>query len=78
MITSLLTSKIARIGVAITGVLALVGLFAYEQQATGARKIIEKSRTEAKKRNEKSAKIRKKAKAPGAADRLLRDYCRDC
>ena len=78
MIFSFFASKYARAGAVVAFLLGLAGWFAYDQQRVGARKVLEKSRTEAKRRNAKSAKIRKEARKPGAADRLLRDYCRDC
>lgn len=78
MILSWLSSKFARIGIGVATVAALVGMFAYDQQKVGARKVEDKSRAEAKIRNVKSKQIRQKAKEPGAAARLLRDYCRDC
>ncbi len=41
-------------------------------------RVVTKSKKVAKKRNAKAAKIRRKARRPGAAERLLRDACRDC
>lgn len=50
----------------------------YHHQKKGAAKVIEKSIEAGRKINRANAKVRKDAQRPGAAGRLLRDYCRDC
>lgn len=62
---------------------ALVGLVALSinnswQRHKGAERIITNSIEWGKAANERNAKIREKVKAPGAAERVLRNYCRDC
>lgn len=62
---------------------ALVGLVALSinnswQRHKGAERIITNSIERGKAANERNAKIREKVKAPGAAERVLRNYCRDC
>ena len=62
---------------------ALVGLVALSinnavQRSKGAAAVVTGSIEKAKAANERNAKVREKAKQPGAADRLLRDSCRDC
>lgn len=62
---------------------ALVGLVALSinnswQRHKGAEQIITNSIEHGKAANERNAKIREKVKAPGAAERVLRNYCRDC
>jgi len=48
------------------------------QRHKGAERIITHSIEYGKAANERNAKIREKVKAPGAAERVLRDFCRDC
>jgi hypothetical protein len=42
------------------------------------KRFVEKSVKEGRARNAKAEKVREKSRQPGAADRLLREYCRDC
>ncbi len=53
----------------------IVGVKAYRK---GGEAVIEASKVEGKKNEKLAAKAHEKAKAPGAADRLRRDSCRDC
>lgn len=48
------------------------------QRKKGAEQIITQSIAKGKAANEQNAKIRAQVKAPGAAERVLRDFCRDC
>lgn len=48
------------------------------QRSVGAEQVITNSIQRGKAANETNAKIREQAKTPGAAERLLRDSCRDC
>lgn len=62
---------------------ALVGLVALGvnnawQRKKGAEQVITSSIEKAKAANERNARIREKTKAPGAPERVLRDFCRDC
>lgn len=71
----------ARIGVIVAAVVALFGLRAWDistQQAKGAAKVVEASKQVGAKANAESEKARRAAAAPGAAERLRRDACRDC
>lgn len=54
---------------------SIVGVKAYRK---GGEAVIERSKTQGKINAQKSAKAHEKARTPGAADRLLRDSCRDC
>ena len=72
-----------RIGILVAGVVALVGLRAWDvsnQQAKGAAKVVEVSKKEGVKANAKNDEVRRAAAAPGAAERLRRDksVCGDC
>jgi len=44
----------------------------------GATEVVAAAKEASKENAEKSRKAHEKARAPGAADRLLRDACRDC
>lgn len=61
----------------VVGLIALKSYGLYEQRV-GARKVVEKSKIEGKKRNANAQRKHAEARKPGAADRLLRDSCRDC
>lgn len=62
---------------------ALVGLVALGvnnawQRQKGANQVITSSIEQGKAINEKNARVRERAKEPGAFERLLRNSCRDC
>jgi predicted small secreted protein len=44
----------------------------------GATEVVAEAKQQSKKNAEQSRKAHEKARAPGAADRLRRDSCRDC
>lgn len=74
-------SLIVRCAIVGSAVLAFVGGVAYYnemQKMKGEARVIERSKTASKANAEKSRKAHEKARQPGAADRLLRDSCRDC
>jgi hypothetical protein len=48
------------------------------QRHKGAAAVVEASKEKAKVANAKNEIVRRKAREPGAADRLLRSDCRDC
>lgn len=50
----------------------------YYQQKKGAAMAVERSIKHGEEINRENAKVRREARKPGAAERLLRDYCRDC
>lgn len=62
---------------AAVGLVAL-GINNHFQRQKGANEIITQSIERGNQANERNAAIRQKAKAPGAAERVLRDFCRDC
>lgn len=69
------------VGRVVAGV--LVGFVALQvnnavQRGKGAAMVYEDAKREGRQINAKNEAIRQKAKQPGAADRLLRDSCRDC
>jgi hypothetical protein len=69
------------VGRVVAGV--LVGFVALQmnnavQRGKGAAMVYEDAKREGRQINAKNETIRQKAKQPGAADRLLRDSCRDC
>lgn len=53
----------------------IVGVKAYRK---GGEAVIERAKEQGKVNAEKSRKAHEKARQPGAADRLMRDSCRDC
>lgn len=68
------------IGVSV-GLSVLVGscvMRDHKQQAKGAARVVEASQKQGAKANAESEKVRRAAAAPGAAERLRRDACRDC
>jgi hypothetical protein len=80
-IAALLAGWPARLGVIAAAVAALVGLRAWDistQQAKGAAKVVEASQKQGAKANAKNDEVRRAAAAPGAAERLRRESCRDC
>lgn len=62
---------------AVVGLVAL-GINNSWQRKKGAEQVITSSIQKAKAINERNARIREKAKQPGAFERLLRNSCRDC
>ena len=81
MIWSLLMGWIARRGI-MMGVIAAVGagvLFwdhrrAERHRDEGKREVVDASKKAGKRRNEKVAKIRRRIRRDGAADRLFKEY----
>jgi hypothetical protein len=52
--------------------------FAIHYEHKGAAAVIQKSKLEGQKINEKNRSITDRAREPGAFDRLRKDSCRDC
>jgi hypothetical protein len=77
MVTFLLNPW-ARAVAAVGGVFVIWFAFASHYEGKGARKVIAASKIEGAKNAEKSAQHHSAARKPGAAERLLKDSCRDC
>lgn len=60
------------------GVFIFLGIFAYDQRQRGAEKVFAQSKQEGKKINAKNSEVFSRAGKPGAADRVLKRFCRDC
>jgi hypothetical protein len=75
-------TKIGKMAVAALAVLALFGTWLWRHdvkvEARGETKVIERSKEAGKKAHAKARKAHEAARAPGAAERLLADSCRDC
>lgn len=70
-----------KLGTAIGIVLTLMGSCAlrdHKLRKEGAANVVADAKERGKANAEKSRKAHQKAREPGAADRLLRDSCRDC
>jgi hypothetical protein len=52
--------------------------YAFYERGVGKEQLREESRKAGKIINAKNEKVRKAAKEPGAAERLLKESCRDC
>lgn len=65
----------------LAGVVAFVG-WSYAQRSIGrtegAQTVVTDIQTQTEKTNAKVRKARASARAPGAAGRVLKEYCRDC
>ena len=71
----------ARLAVGAALCLALVSWRAYDihnQRAIGAEKVVVAAKEHGAKANEKSEAARAAAERPGAAERVLKSFCRDC
>lgn len=82
-IASYLIGWRAKAAVIAAGVVALIGLRAWDisnQRAKGAAIVVEASKAAGAEANAKSEKVRLRAREPGAADRLRKDRatCPDC
>ena len=74
-------SLLARIGIAAGFVAVVVGSCSLRDASLrkeGAASVVATAKEQGKANAERSRKAHEKARAPGAADRLLRDSCRDC
>ena len=74
---SLLWRAASVLGV-IFAVWALVAVYNESQRMKGEARVVERSKEQGKANAKKADKAHERARAPGAADRLLRDACRDC
>lgn len=76
-----LKANIFRVAATSTVIAALVGscmLRDASLRKEGAARVIATAKEQGKANAERSRKAHEKAREPGAADRLLRDSCRDC
>jgi len=81
MITFSGLSLLARLAIAaVIVIVSIGGIAAYNesQKRKGEARVIERSKTQGKINERKSRKAHERAGAPGSAERLLRDACRDC
>lgn len=62
----------------VVSVLGGVHFYNESQRMKGEARVVERSKQKGKDNARKSAKVHQKAREPRAADRLLRDHCRDC
>jgi hypothetical protein len=70
-----------KLGTAIGIVLTLMGSCAlrdHKLRKEGAERVVATSKIEGKKNADKARKAHERARTPGAAERLLKDSCRDC
>lgn len=77
MITWLLSPIGRSAGIALA-ILAFLGMFALDQRSRGKASLIADSKQEAKKINAKNADVFDRAERPGASQRVLERFCRDC
>lgn len=81
MIMAWLAARMVPIG---AGLAIVVALFAWDRvriwnaESRGAEKVVARSRDEGNKINAKNAQVHDRAGQPGASERVLRKYCRDC
>lgn len=81
MIMAWLGARLVPIGV---GAAVLVALVAFDRvriwnaESRGAEKVIAQSRDVGNKINAKNAEVRERAGRPGAPERVLKRFCRDC
>lgn len=74
-------SLLSRIGIAAAIVIVSIGgIAAYNesQKRKGEARVIERSKMQGKVNERKASQAHERARTPGAAERLLRDSCRDC
>ena len=73
-----LFSPLGRLLAAGAAILVFLGAFALDQQSRGKTKLLAESKQQGKKINEKNAQVFDRAARPGAPQRVLKNYCRDC
>jgi hypothetical protein len=81
MIMAWLAARVVPIGAGLAIVVALVAwdrVRIWNAENRGAEKVIAQSRDEGNKINAKNAEVRERASRPGAPERVLRRFCRDC
>lgn len=80
--TFVFDSKLGRIAAAALGVVVLFSAWLWRHDTAVAHRattaIVERAKDEGKKAHAKATKAHDAARAPGAADRLLKSVCRDC
>lgn len=81
MIMSWIAARLVPIG---TGLALVLGVVAWDRvriwnaETRGAEKVVTQSRDLGNKINAKNSEVRERATAPGAPDRVLKRFCRDC
>lgn len=81
MIMAWLAARVVPIGAGLAIVVALVAwdrVRIWNAESRGAEKVIAQSRDEGNKINAKNSEVRERAARPGAPERVLRRFCRDC
>lgn len=81
MIMAWFAARMVPIGAGLALVVALVAwdrVRIWNAESRGAEKVVTRSRDEGNKINAKNAEVRERTGQPGAAERVLRRYCRDC
>jgi Flp pilus assembly protein TadB len=73
-----LASPLGRLVAAGAAILVFLSAFALDQRSRGRQQVITASKQEAQKINAKNAPVFDRAERPGAAQRVLERYCRDC
>lgn len=70
--------RVASVAGVVFVVWASIAVFLESQKMKGEARVIERSHRQGKANERQAAKAHDRARAPGAADRLRRDACRDC
>ena len=70
--------KCAIVGGTLLAIVGGIAAYNESQRMKGEARVIERSQTQGKANERQAAKAHERARAPGAADRLWRDACRDC
>ena len=74
----LLATRAGLIGLAVIGGLAWRAYDVHHQRQIGAGSVLAQIETQTERINEKARKARAAARAPGAAQRVRDNFCRDC
>lgn len=74
----LFDNPLGRLGVAAVGLGVLVVSFAMQQRTIGAVKAVATIEKKGEVKRVEAQDARNRARQPGAAARLLKEYCRDC
>jgi hypothetical protein len=77
MIAWLLT-PLGRAAAGALAILVFLSAFALDQRSRGKADLLADSKQEGKKINAKNSQVFTRAAEPGAADRVLKRFCRDC
>lgn len=77
-ILTLLATPLGRGAIVVVALVLALIVNNSHQQRKGAEKVLVASKEQGAKANAKSEAVRTDADRPGAADRVLKHYCRDC